>query len=138
LASEYYNAALEIRPGSVEAWYGLGMLAQENRADSVALACYANIKRIDPGNPLGWYNTGYVLLELRDQPVQARAEFRRAIQLLPTWPEAFYNHGLTYELVDQLDSALVDYRKALALAPDMTLAAQGLERLQAKGVQVMR
>jgi tetratricopeptide (TPR) repeat protein len=136
LAVEYYNSALAIKPSSVEAWYGMGMFAQENGRDSVALACYARIKDIDPRNPLAWYNSGYVLLELRDQPAAARTEFRQAIKLVPTWADAYYNRGLTYELENRLDSAYSDYRLALELLPDMTLAAQGLSRLQSRGVRI--
>jgi tetratricopeptide (TPR) repeat protein len=136
LAWEYYNSALELRPNSIEAWYGLGMLAQESGQDSLAMVAYARIKEIDPRNPLAWYNSGYVLLELRDQPAAARIEFGQAIKLMPTWADAYYNRGLTYELEDRLDSAYSDYRLALELAPDMTLAAQGLSRLQSRGVRV--
>lgn len=138
LAVQYYSSALEVRPRSVEAWYGLGMFAQENGNDSLALHCYAQIKDITPSNPLAWYNTGYVLLELRDEPLEARPEFDQAVRLSPSWPEAYYNRGLTYELTGDLDSALVDYRRSLAIRPDMTLAAEGLGRLAAKGVQVRR
>jgi tetratricopeptide (TPR) repeat protein len=137
LAAQYYASALEVRPNSVEAWYGMGMFAQENGQDSLALACYARIKEIAPRDPLGWYNTGYVLLELRNSPMEARPEFEQALRLSPAWPEAYYNRGLTYELDGRLDSALVDYRRALALSPDMTIAAQGLERLRSKGVRVI-
>ena len=138
LAAQYYASALEVRPHSIEALYGLGMFAQENGQDSLALACYARIQEIDPRNPLGWYNEGYVLLELLRRPEEARSRFQRAITLSPVWPEAYYNRGLTYEMTDLLDSALLDYRKALALAPDMTLAAEGLQRLEARGLKVSR
>ena len=136
LAWEYYNSALELRPRSVEAWYGLGMLAQESGQDSLALEAYARIKEIDPSNPLAWYNSGYVLLEWRDQPAAARKEFGQAIKLMPTWADAYYNRGLTYELENRLDSAYSDYRLALELMPDMTLAAQGLSRLRSRGVRI--
>jgi len=136
LAWEYYNSALELRPRSVEAWYGLGMLAQESGQDSLALEAYARIKEIDPSNPLAWYNSGYVLLEWRDQPAAARKEFGQAIKLMPTWADAYYNRGLTYELENRLDSAYSDYRLALGLMPDMTLAAQGLSRLRSRGVRI--
>ncbi len=136
LAMQYYNSALELRPGSVEAWYDKGMFAQENGQDSVAMACYSKIKELDPKNATAWYNTGYVLLEHLDRIPEARAEFDRAIAVLPTYAAAYYNRGLTYELENRLDSALLDYRKALALQPDFDLPALGLGRLQARGIRV--
>lgn len=138
LAMQYYATALELRPTSFEALYGLGMFAQETGQDSLALACYARIQEAHPRNALGWYNAGYVLLENKALPREARPYFDKAINANPVWPEAYYNRGLTYELDGRLDSALIDYRKALALAPDMTLAAQGLQRLQAQGLSVER
>lgn len=138
LSAQYYRSALEIQPRSIEAWYGLGMLAQEMNNDSMAIDCYARIKEIMPSNPLAWYNTGYVLLVLRDQPGEALAEFDQALQLSPSWPEAYYNRGLCYERGGQLDSALLDYRRSLTIRPDMTLAAEGLTRLAERGVSVRR
>jgi tetratricopeptide (TPR) repeat protein len=138
LALDYYNSAIEIMPASVEALYGKGMFAQEHGMDSVALDCYAMIKEVDPRNPLPWYNTGYILLEhQRDLPA-AREQFSEAIARMPIYPQAYYNRGLTYELQGILDSASVEYRMALALEPDMTLAAEGLSRLQQRGLRIQR
>ena len=136
LAMQYYNSAVELRPESVEAWYDRGMYAQENGQDSIALASYAQIKKIDPKNATAWYNSGYVLLEHQQRTREAREEFSRAIVELPTYAQAYFNRGLTYELEGSLDSALVDYKRSLALAPEMDLAAAGLSRLQQKGLKV--
>lgn len=138
LALHYYNTATELRPRSVEAWYNKGIYLQELGQDSAAFACYDQIKSIDPKNAVAWYNTGYILLEHQRRIGEARSQFTRAITLLPTYPQAYYNRGLTYELEGRLDSALADYQKALALAPSLDLAAQGLSRLQDKGVKVPR
>jgi len=136
LAVQYYNSALEIQPRSVEAWYDMGMFAQEHGADSLAIACYDRIKAIEPNYPLAWYNTGFILLEHQHDAPAARTQFNKAIDLLPDYTHAYYNRGLTYEMEGRLDSALKDYKQALALAPGFTLAADGLSRLQAKGVRV--
>lgn len=136
LAMQYYNSAVELRPNSVEAWYDKGMFAQDSGQDSIALACYARIKEIDPKNATAWYNTGFVLMEHLDRVADARKEFARAIAVLPTYSQAYFNRGLTYELEGSLDSALLDYKRALALRPDLTEAAEGLDRLQIKGVKV--
>jgi tetratricopeptide (TPR) repeat protein len=136
LALQYYNTAIELRPESVEAWYNKGMYCQENGMDSVALACYATIKTIAPLNSMAYYNTGYILLEHQQRTADARREFARAIALLPDHAQAYYNRGLTFELDGKLDSALIDYQQALRLAPTFTLPAEGLGRLQSKGIKV--
>jgi tetratricopeptide (TPR) repeat protein len=129
LALDYYNSALEIKPSSVEAWYGLGMFAQEHGMDSVALGCYAQIKQLEPQNPLPWYNTGFILLEHQRKAGEAREQFNEAIVRDPLYAEAYFNRGLTYEYEGRLDSAVTDFRRALALAPDLELATDGLRRL---------
>lgn len=136
LALQYYNTALDLRPNSVEAWYNKGMYCQENGMDSVALACYARIKEIAPQNSMAYYNTGYIYLEHQRRILDARGEFAKAIALLPDHAQAYYNRGLTFELDGKLDSALIDYQRALRLAPSFTLAAEGLGRLQSKGLRV--
>mgnify|MGYP001209396910 FL=1 len=138
LALEYYNSAIDLKPKSVEAWYNKGMYAQENGLDSLAMDCYSHIKEIDPRNATAWYNTGYILLEHQGRYAEAREQFGKAIQLMPTYVQAYYNRGLCYEREQRLDSALIDYQRAIALAPDMTLAAEGLGRLQDKGMKVPR
>lgn len=136
LAIQYYDAALQVRPRSVEALYNKGIFAQEAGNDSVALACYARIKEIEPNYPLAFYNTGYVLLEHQQRVIDARREFAEAIKLLPDYTQAYFSRGVTYEQEGILDSALLDYRQALRLDPSYTDAAMGLERLQRKGLKV--
>ena len=136
LAIQYYDAALHVRPRSVEALYNKGVFAQDIGNDSLALACYASIKEIEPNYPLAFYNTGYVLLEHQQRVHDARHEFAQAIKLLPDYTQAYYSRGVTYEREGALDSALLDYRQALRLDPGYTDAAMGLERLQRKGLKV--
>lgn len=136
LAMQYYTSALEIQPRSVEALYDMAMFAQEHGNDSLALRCYDRIKEIEPDYPRAWYNTGFVLLEHHRDIDGARTQFNKAIELLPDYTEAYYSRGLTYELEGRLDSALKDYKQALLLAPNFTLPAEGLGRLESKGVRV--
>ncbi|MBP6574922.1 MAG: tetratricopeptide repeat protein [Flavobacteriales bacterium] len=136
LAMEYYNSALEVQPRSVEALYNKAMFAQEHGSDSTALACYGTIKEIEPNYPLAYYNTGYILLEHKRLIPQARAEFNKAIEMLPDYTQAYFSRGLTYELQNMLDSAIFDYSQVLRLDPGNTEAAQGLSRMQAKGKKV--
>lgn len=138
LAMQYYRTALDLDPNSTETLYALGMFAQENGMDSLAISCYDRIKELAPQNALAWYNTGYIQLEYKKNTAAARDEFTRAIALSPMFTEAYYNRGLTYELDGRTDSAVIDYRKALAVRPDYLPAASALERLVSKGVRVDR
>jgi tetratricopeptide (TPR) repeat protein len=136
LALQYYNTAIDIRPTSVEAWYNKAMYCQENQQDSLALLCYERIKAIDPRNAMAYYNTGFVYLQNQQRVAEARTQFLASIVRAPRHAPSHYNLGLTYELENKLDSALVAYKGALKLDPSFDLPAEGLSRLQAKGVQV--
>ncbi len=137
LAWQYHNSAVALRPTSVEALYARAMYGQEHGHDSIALLDYARIKEIDPKNPTAWYNTGYIYLEHQDRFTAARKEFDGAIQRMSTYAQAYFNRGLTYELEGKLDSALTDYKVALALQPTLDDAAHGMDRLQKRGVKVL-
>ncbi|MFN3875716.1 MAG: tetratricopeptide repeat protein [Flavobacteriales bacterium] len=136
LAIAYYDNAIALQPSSVEALYNKAMFCQEHGRDSVALAIYARLKEIDPDYPVPYYNTGYILLEHLGRRGEARRAFSEAIERLPTYVQAYYSRGVTYELDGALDSALADYRMAIRLDPQHTDAALGLNRLADKGILV--
>lgn len=138
LARHYFDAVVDMRPNSVEARYARGLYQQEHGLDSVALADYAFIKSVDPNNPTAWYNTGYIFLEHQDRFPEAREQFTGAIKRMPTYAQAYFNRGLTYEFQGVLDSAAMDFKTALALQPAFDEAAKGLDRLQARGLKVLR
>jgi len=138
LAWQYHNSAVALRPNSVEALYARAMYAQENGRDSIALLDYARIKELDPKNPTAWYNTGYIFLEHQNRLPDARKEFNGAILRMPTYAQAYFNRGLTYEFEGDLDSAAADYKVALALQPTSDDAANGLDRLQSRGIRGLR
>lgn len=136
LAAQYYGTAIALRPRSVEAWYNKGMFHQEQGQDSLALACYDRIKELDPLNALAWYNSGYIHLEHLDDPATAKLHFTEAVRLEPGYADGWYNQGLAMERLGELDSAAAGYEVALTMRPDHALAAEGLGRLQAKGVRI--
>ena len=138
LALEFYNTALRLRPESGEALYGKGMYCQERGLDSMALDLYDAMVQYDPANALAYYNMGWVRLEHLDDPRRAIADFTWAIVRSPNYHQAYFNRGLGYERLDVLDSAAMDYQRALALAPDYDLAANGLQRLASKGLRINR
>lgn len=73
LALSYYDNAIALRPGSIEALYNKAMYAQEHGRDSLALALYARMKEIDSDYPAPYYNTGYILLEHQRRIAEARS-----------------------------------------------------------------
>jgi len=134
LAREYYSAAIEVKPRSIEAWYNKAMFLQETgfrqaaRYDE-AHSCYNSILEIDSLFAPAWFNKGFIELEYRGNYAEAANEFTKATQLNPTYYQAFYNRGLCNESLGKKVEAEQDYRKALALKPDYTEAAIALNRV---------
>ena len=136
LAEQYYTTAIELRPRSVEAWYGKGLWAQNNGHDSLAIACYDRIKELDPMNPLPWYNIGFIKLEHLNDPQGAKADFSKAIDLNTNYADAWYSRGIAMERTQQPDSAAANYQICLTIDRTHTLAALAVGRLAKQGVRI--
>ncbi len=136
LAEQYFNTAIDMRPGQVEAIYNKAIYYQENGKDSLALACYDRIQEIDPRNPLAWYNRGWVRLEHLGDPNGAKKDFDKAIELQTNYADAWYNRGVALERTQQPDSAAANYQICLTIDPGHTLAAMGLDRMAKQGVRI--
>jgi tetratricopeptide (TPR) repeat protein len=134
LAREYYSAATEVRPASIEAWYNKAMYLQEtgfrdkSRYDE-ARSCYKQILEIDPAFAPAWFNQGYIDLEYLGNFERGVENFTKAIGLNPSYYQAYYNRGLCLESLNRRQEAERDYRQALTLKPDYTEAALSLNRI---------
>ena len=83
-----------------------------------------------------YVNRGAALLNL-DQPQDAMTNFDKAISLgLDKVHLAYYNRGLAKEFLKDARGAYLDYKKALELQPDFTLAADQLKRFTVNGQPV--
>jgi tetratricopeptide (TPR) repeat protein len=130
LAIEYYNSALESRPGDQEAMYNLGLYLQNSKRLEDAVIVYDRMIEVDENSVRAWYNRGYILLELQQKPAEAIPFFERAIEIAPQYIDAVYNLGLCYEDIGEIAEARKHYTKALEMNPQYDLAAYGMERLQ--------
>lgn len=132
LAKQYYLNALKIKPNSIEALYNIGMFCQENNSFNEAIEYYNQILNIDAKNSLAHFNLGYVhLVDLHLLP-EAVQHFSKAIDARSNYFEAYYNRGYAYELMKDWLNAETNYRQALSIKPDYTLAAEGLNRVLEK------
>ena len=129
LAEQYFNTALQLRPGSSEALYNFGMYFQTNRQPEKALEIYAKLIQTHPDEFLGYYNTGYIYLTAYQDYETAMAYFDTVLMVQPDYVDAVYNKGLSQENLGMTREAEQSYRQALAIDPQYDLAAHGLSRL---------
>jgi tetratricopeptide (TPR) repeat protein len=125
--AEYqFTKALEIWPDCPDAKIFLGSLKQQQNNYSEALQLYQAVK---VGNPRMIYYARIQsarILMLYHQPADAINILQQAIIILPQSPEAYYQMGLVFDQMNQLEKANQAYRKALEIDWNLAQAHNNL------------
>jgi tetratricopeptide (TPR) repeat protein len=129
IALEYYNSAIDVYPGSLEAWYNKGMYYQNRGEVDNALNCYYTLFDLDSLWPNPYYNVGYIHLIMTEELDSAVYYFEKSTELDPTYFQAFNNLGLAHEKRGEMDLARKYYQKAIEINPDFQLAKDNLNAL---------
>jgi tetratricopeptide (TPR) repeat protein len=128
----YFNNAIRIRPQSEEALYGRGLWYQDHDQLDKAIQDYTTIVQINPGYKNAHFNLGYIHhIYLKVYP-EAIKHYSRAIEADNQYAEAFYNRGLCYEFMGNLEAAAADFRSALMIKSVYPPAEEGLRRVGAR------
>tara|TARA_B100001057_G_scaffold409164_2_gene423702 strand:- start:11808 stop:12731 length:924 start_codon:yes stop_codon:yes gene_type:complete len=123
----YYNKMIEI-DSSFISFYGLGMYYQKNKKFNEAIESYKIAINIEEKKE-AYYNIGYCFLLLNDFKV-AQDYFSEAINLDPSYLEAYYARGFTYKKLKQINLAVEDLKFCLMLEPGNEEARIQLESLK--------
>jgi tetratricopeptide (TPR) repeat protein len=129
LAADYFKNALNIRPKSIEAYYGLGMFFQSVEEYNKAIESYTTILKIDPKYKYAHFNLGYIHLVYLKVYDAAIKHFTDAIIVDPNYAEAYYNRGYSFELRGDINNARTDYIQAMKIKPNYSKAVEGMNRL---------
>jgi tetratricopeptide (TPR) repeat protein len=103
----------EIRKLEARASYEAGVKNIAEGRISFGLAALRQAVEIEPGNALYHNAVGAVMLNIGRYP-EAQAEFLKAIELDPTYADAYHNLGSAYAEQAKWEEAIGAYRKALA------------------------
>lgn len=129
LAIDYFNNALNIDPGNVDVLYSLAMFYQETGDYDKAIANYNIIIETDPDSFIVYFNLGFIHLVYLEDYASAIEFFTDAINIRNDYAEAYYNRGLAYELMLNVEASQSDYRKSLEYNPNYEKAIDGLNRI---------
>ncbi len=132
LAVDYFNNALKVKPNDKNALYAKGMFEQENDMLNEAMQTYTKAMKAHPDFREAFYNMGYLHMYYLKLYREGLKYFTDAIEVDPEYYQAYYNRGYSFELLGDINNAAKDYRKALSIAPDYDLAAEGLNRVTEK------
>ena len=127
-ALRYYDAAVDIDPEDVISIHARADYLRDRGRVAEAIREYRRASFIDRQYVAGNFNAGLLLLE-QDSLRQAYNEFNITIKNDPIHIRAFFYRGYASEQLGDFDAARRDYETALRMAPDFTLAREGLERL---------
>ena len=103
----------EIRKLEGRASYEAGVRNIAEGRISFGLASLRQAVEIEPGNPVYRNAVGAVLLNI-GRHADAQVEFLKAVELDPTYADAYHNLGSAYAEQAKWEEAIVAYRKALA------------------------
>jgi len=129
IALDYFNTAIEIAPGSIEARHAKGYYLQDINDLEGAVAVFKEIGTINPQYHEAFYNAGLILLDL-DSLESAYQQFDIAVQTKPTEARYYYYRGVTLELMGQFDQAFKAYEQCLVFDPQFEAAQEGLDRIK--------
>jgi tetratricopeptide (TPR) repeat protein len=119
------------RPAMARAWSNLGSVLLDRGADDEALGCFERALEADPSLAEAHFGRGLVLEERGDK--RALEAYREAVRLDPENALPHLRLGLVLESRGAREDALVEMRRAVALARDekavLAVAATGLLRL---------
>ncbi len=128
-AVEYYQTALKVRPEDERAMFLTALAYQEKGDYSTALDFYEDLTEMYPENKNACFNSGYIYLVEMEDFESAILSFQKAIIIDPAFVSAVYNLGRCYEAIGMPDEARKQYRQALELETNYSLAIDGLNRL---------
>lgn len=104
----------EVQRLQAQAAYEQAVKNLQDKRISLGLNALQQAIALDPDNAIYRNALGVVYLDLR-RPVDAQAEFQRAVELNPSYAEAHHNLGLAQAEQGRFEQAITWYRKALTL-----------------------
>lgn len=122
-AKKLYIKAIRLNPNYQEAHYNLAVVYLVLHDFSQAITHFEASLKLNPHHQDSRQGLTQALL-LRSKTLQTQEKFDQAIEdisnaitLEPTQPVLYYNQGIMYEQLDELNHAIKSYQKAIQLDP---------------------
>ena len=113
--------AVTVRPQLMEAWYEMGNTHLGSGQLELALADFAQARRLNPTDVMSVAMTGKALSKL-NRPAAAAEYYQRALQMQPDLWEVRFALGDTLVAMNQIVGAAAAYAEVVRLKPDNALA----------------
>jgi tetratricopeptide (TPR) repeat protein len=104
-AKQLYAKAIEEGDSLADAWCNLGIIESEEGNSAKAIDCFTQCLKSDPRHFEAHYNLANLYAEVGNYTL-AKFHYRISIEIEPTFPNSYYNLGLTLALNKEFDEAV--------------------------------
>mgnify|MGYP001608656343 CR=1 FL=1 len=129
-AKELYLKAIEEGDSLADAWCNLGIIESEEGNSPKAIDCFTQCLKADPRHFEAHYNLANLYAEVGNYSL-AKFHYGISIEIEPTFPNSYFNLGLTLALNKEFDEAvtlLYSYRN-LSSGEDLTYTDELIRQL---------
>jgi tetratricopeptide (TPR) repeat protein len=112
-----YDRALALDPNDMRAYFGRGLMHDDNGDYESAIADYTEAIRLDSGFAIPYYNLGNAYFNKGDAD-SAIANYGRAISVDSNFCSAYRNRGFAYRKTGNAELAVADFTDAIWLCED--------------------
>jgi tetratricopeptide (TPR) repeat protein len=115
LSINNYNEAIAVFPNYSPAYFNRALALAAKQENAAALNDYTRAIELNPNFESAYQSRGVLLLDVfRDYP-KAMADFKKALLLKPGNAQAYYNLGLTYFRMQDVENACKNWYQVRAL-----------------------
>ena len=125
-----YLQAIEQEDSVADAYCNLAIIESLEGAHAKAIDNFTNCLKIDPRHFEAHYNLANLYGEIGNFPL-AKAHYEISIQLEPTFPNSYFNLGLTFAMNKEFDKAIKAIRqfRKIAQTEDQLVADDLIKKL---------
>jgi tetratricopeptide (TPR) repeat protein len=126
----FFDRAIKLNEFSSEAYYAKGLYLQNNGLYKDASAMYETVARMNPAHILCRYNLAYINALFENYDI-AMKHLNEVLDLAPDYADAYALRGKVNENLKRNQQAIEDYKKAIQLDENQTIAKERLKILSA-------
>ncbi len=115
-AADQYLKAIKEGDAVADAYCNLGILESERKNHSKAIDCFTKSLKEDPRHFESHYNLANVYAEIGNLPL-AKVHYQISIEIEPSFPNGYFNLGLTLAMNKELEAAIQTLASYRGLVP---------------------